>query len=185
MRGPPERSAADHLLTADSLELVGTSRDGPRGRFRETPGQRRQAGRIGTTRNPLGLKGCQEVAGLGPINSPWLRTRRRTVVATVEVASPGWRASPSRNIGARWGNWQCRHLRSREWVSLTLPTGQGVRPVNALRRALHEHSENWVISLRPGNRGDGRRTGASGYGLPAFVGTDRSVLIFPGKPCAP
>ena len=69
-------------------------------------------------------------------------------------------------------------------MSLTLPTGQGVRRVNALRRAVHEYSENWVISLRPGDRGwgrDGRRTGASGYGLPAFVGTDRSVLTFPGE----
>ncbi len=44
--GPPERSAADHILTTDSRELVGTSRDGPRGRFRETPGQRRRTGRI-------------------------------------------------------------------------------------------------------------------------------------------
>jgi len=35
--GPRERSAPDHILTTDSRELVGTSRDGPRRRLRLRP----------------------------------------------------------------------------------------------------------------------------------------------------
>ncbi len=36
-------------------------------------------------------------------------------------------------------------------MSLTLPTGQGVRPVNALIRAVHEHSFEWALSTRLGD----------------------------------
>ena len=68
---------------------------------------------------------------------PW--TRRPTVVASIEIASPGWRASPSRNIGARWGTGQCRHLRSRSsdgYPLITLPDlcGSGARdPARVVR----------------------------------------------------
>ena len=68
------------------------------------------------TYDPLILTGSQEVAGSGPIGSPWLRTRRQTVVATIEatieIGSPGWRASPSRNIRARWGTAESADLRA-------------------------------------------------------------------------
>ena len=85
---------------------------------------------------------------------PW--TRRPTVVASIEIASPGWRASPSRNIGARWGMQQSadqkpRHPRQsilpvnartallditlggERSVRLTKPIGRFRRPVQGLR----------------------------------------------------
>ena len=52
---------------------------------------------------------------------------------------PGWRASPSRNIRTRWGNGQCRHLRSRSsdgYPLITLPDlcGSGARdPARVVR----------------------------------------------------
>ncbi len=60
-------------------------------------------GTPGGTRIPNLLIRSQEVAASGPISSPWLRTRRPTVVNTIEIGSPDWRTSPSRNIRTRWG----------------------------------------------------------------------------------
>ncbi len=64
-----EQDPPDHILTTDSRELVGTSRDGPWKEFGETPGRRNEKGRSGTSRDPLEVTGSQGVRGSNPLSS--------------------------------------------------------------------------------------------------------------------
>ncbi len=57
---------ADHILTTDSRELAGTSRDRPSGWLREFPSAGYKPGGFRTSRDPLEVTGGQEVAGSNP-----------------------------------------------------------------------------------------------------------------------
>ena len=74
MCGPLGLSLPDHILTTDSREQAGTSRDGPWSGFRETPGRGYKRGGSGTSRVPLSLTGSQGVRGSNPLSS----TRKRS-----------------------------------------------------------------------------------------------------------
>ncbi len=65
-----DQSAADHLLTTDSREWVGTSGDGQEDGSAKPQGSGDKQGGFVTSRNPLGLTGTQEVAPVGGLVPP-------------------------------------------------------------------------------------------------------------------